>query len=337
MQRSKASMMAGCCAYLLCHGASHAAQVPQALSSQGPALASFDHLLFLAWAGISGDGSHKVGFETYDGSWSLQTILPGVMTTTAPALGATTQAIYLAITPPDSGGEIEFYIFNGTTFELQGPLCNQSCAATLAAPALAGDGTTLYAAWTTANGAIMYAQFINGVWFMAAEPIPNALANPNTAPSLAVLGNQLFVAWTPVAGGSVAVASATLPLSGSPFDGQATAVSAQTNLAPALGVTNRFGDSAVTPELYLSWTTPAAAIGFAHWKPHPGEWVAADSPVPLPARATTDFPVATTNVCFNTPGDINSLQINIAGYTIPTTGSIDYGKATHKFRMKACP
>jgi hypothetical protein len=329
-------MIAGCCAYLLGLGVSHASQVPQALSSQGPVFATFNNLLFLAWAGLSGETSHKVGFETYDGSWSPQTILPGVMTTTAPALGATAQAIYLAITPPSSGGEIEFYRFNGSTFELQKPLCNQSCAVTLAAPALAGDGTTLYAAWTTANGAIMYAQFINDVWFIASQPIPNAVANPNTAPSLAVFGNQLFVAWTPPTGGSVSITSATLPLSSTPFDGQTIAVSAQTNLAPSLGVIDSFADDVVTPELYLSWTTTSSGIDFAHWKPHPGEWVPADSPVPLPAGATTHFPVATNTVCFNIPGDNASLQVNIVGYTTPP-GDIDYGHTPHKYRMKACP
>jgi hypothetical protein len=326
-------MIAGFAAWLLA-GVADARQVPQALSSQGPAFAGFNNLLFLAWAGLSGETSHHVGFETYDGSWSPQTILPGVMTTTAPALGATAQAIYLAITPPNSGGEIEFYVFNGTTFEPQGPLCNQSCAATLAAPALAGDGTTLYAAWTTANGAIMYAQFINEVWLIASQPIPNALANPSTAPSLAVLGNQLFVAWTPPAGGSVSVTSATLPLSGNPFDGQAIAVSAQTNLAPSLGVIDTFGDSAVQAQLYLSWTTPGSGIDFAHWKPNLGDWVPADSPVELPAGAATHFPAATNNVCFPQGADA-SLQLNIIGYTT-TSGNIDYGQATH-FRMKACP
>ena len=114
----------------------------------------------MAWAGGDGVEAHHVWYSLFDDSgFTPQAEIPGALTTTAPAVAAVGKVLYLATTPPNSGGEIQLYTTAGAGFEATGKaLCDaETCAQTRAAPALLSDGDTLFAAWTTPDGAIMTA------------------------------------------------------------------------------------------------------------------------------------------------------------------------------------
>lgn len=281
------------------------AQAPPPESSAGPAVTGFNGNTVVAWAGLSGVGDHEVWYATYDGNWSPQASIPGANTMTSPALGVANGQIYLATTPADSNGEIVYYTSTGTGFGSNGTaLCaGNTCAHTQATPALAGSGSTLYAAWTTANGAIMYAENINGVWRIAAAPLPNALTNPDAGPTLAVYDNALFVAWVTPSGG-IEVESAPLPLTGRSWS-TPTQVAAQTNVAPALGVMYGVGQEHVYA-LYLAWTTAAETLDFDYLDVATLQWLPTSAPVPLPNGPLTAFSPALNSHTETVPADIGA-------------------------------
>jgi hypothetical protein len=148
----------------------------------------------------------------------------------------------------------------------------------------------LYAAWSTPTGAIRYASMINGVWSIAALPIPNASTSPTTGPTLALFQNQLHVAWVEPSGEAVSVAVATLPLTSSSWSGRRK-IPANTRVAPALGVLTvaNAPDPTEPNALFVSWTTPESTLGFARWDGSIAEWVPADSPIPLASGPLTSL------------------------------------------------
>ena len=280
------SLLGGLWAFSMGICAAPASEVPDALTSQAPAVAGLNGTTFVAWSGWSGVQSHTVWYSTLNGSWSPQAQIRDALTTAAPALGVLGQQVYLATTPPDSGDEIQFYLWNGSVFESGGTLCDGvTCAQTLATPALLGNGTLLYVAWTTPNGAIGYATFINGVWFIASSPVPNAATDPAKGPTLALYGNQLYVSWVDTSGATISTAVSTLPLSSGSWSTQSISIAAQTDAAPSMAVLTKPG-STDSQALYLAWTTAASTISFARLNTS-AEWVASGSPIPLPAGEIT--------------------------------------------------
>ncbi|HMK86242.1 MAG TPA: hypothetical protein VK437_09825, partial [Steroidobacteraceae bacterium] len=164
-------------------------EVPDSSASTGPALTPFSDWLVMAWAGEAGISSHPVWYSVFNGtSFTAQAQVRGALTSTAPALAVAGGKLYLATTPPNENDRIYSYEATGLEFVSDGvPLCDeQTCARTRAAPALLGVGTTLFAAWTSLNGEIMVAARTNGVWSIAAEPIPDAVTSPTTGPTLAL-------------------------------------------------------------------------------------------------------------------------------------------------------
>jgi hypothetical protein len=297
MKRLMVSVFAGWCAFLGGYAVLSAEQVPDARSSEGPALAALDGKVVLAWAGKSGIQAHEVWYSTYaNGRFTPQTDIPGARTISAPALATADQRLYLATTPPDADDKIDYYVSDGAYFDDNPkPLCDaQACAHTRAAPALLGDKSTLYAAWTTPAGDIMYATHVNGVWTLAAEPIPNAKTSPTTGPTLALYQNRLHVAWVEPSGDAISIIAATLPLSSSSWSAQPVQIPGQTKVAPALGVLTV--DSA-TPSaaaetvnlLFLAWTTDDLTIDFARWDASSGQWEPSEPPVALPSAPLTRF------------------------------------------------
>jgi len=299
MSRFISLFIAGVFAFFAGYCLSSASEVPGALSDERPALANFNNLTVLAWAGLGGVEAHKVHYSTFDGNSTAVGEIPGALTTSAPGLASTAQSVYLATTPPDADHSIDLYASNdGATFDAIGPLCDAyRCARTLAAPALAGQGAILYAAWSTPNGAIGYATYINGVWSIAAQPIPNARTRPGTGPALTLYQNRLYVAWLAPDEQSVAVTSATLPLSSTSWSGQPIRITAQSHVAPALGVltvasVGPHPAAQLTQALFLAWTTPDLTINFSRWDPQVAQWGTSPSPIPLPAGALTREAVA---------------------------------------------
>jgi hypothetical protein len=335
MRRSIVSLAGGLCASVLCCGTLPASEVPGALSSEGPALATFGSDLVVAWAGESGIGAHKVWYSTFNGSWAPEADIPGALTTTAPALGVADQRLFLATTPPQADDEIRYYVSDGAGFETNGAtLCDpEGCAHTRAAPALIGDGATLYAAWTTPAGEIRYATRVNGAWSIAALPIPHVLTAATTGPAVAVFEQRLYVAWVLPSGEAVGVTSAALPLAQNSWSEQPVEVPVETQLAPALGVltvTDPQPSPAAesTHALFLLWTTPNATLDFARWDPSAAQWAPVDSPVPLPSGpltfvapvlngATSDSTTTTANDGPTPDAEVATGHGNVVAYTRP--------------------
>jgi hypothetical protein len=337
MKRFIVSLTGALCAFLWGNCVLSAAEAPDALSSEGPALAYFNNQLVLAWAGESGVGVHKVWYSTFNGEWTPQAEIPGALTTSAPALGVADQNLYLATTPPNTDDKIYYYVSDTGTFDTIGapppvgePLCDaESCARTRASPALLGNGATLYAAWSTPAGAVMYATRENGVWHIAPLPIPNAATSPTAGPTLALYQNRLYVAWVAPSGEAVSVASATLPLSSNSWSDQIQ-IPVQTKVAPTLGVfvvANPVPSTAaeLVQALFISWTKADGTIGFARWNSQVGQWAPSDSPIPLPTGPLTDLPVALTGFNVVNP-NLVCVHHSVIGYT----GVGGDGKPRHK-------
>src|ERR1700728_4896484 len=208
--------------------------VPQAKTSAGPALTTYGSNTILAWAGVSGqsaDGQtvHKVAYKYYeDGAWEPQQFLtpyPAVSTTSAPALataGTSEEAdlsAYMAWRQDD--GLVHYTVWDNTSNTFSDApkiFCSTAACETTTSPALAGDSTTLYVAWTTESGGIRYATCIsdggctNDDWTIYAAAVPGV--NTSVAPALTVLGNHLYLAWVNKSG-QIKVESAPLPLAAS--------------------------------------------------------------------------------------------------------------------------
>jgi hypothetical protein len=292
MKRFVLSMAGVLLALVMEYGVAAAADVPDAFSSEGPALAAFNGLTVLAWAGDAGVSAHPVWYSSFDGSWASPAQIPNALTTSAPSLGVAAQHLYLATTPPAADDIIQVYVWDGSEFEANAAdLCDgETCAHTRASPSLLGDGTMLYAAWSTPTGAIRYASMINGAWSIAALPVPNASTSPTTGPTLALFQHQLYVAWVEPSGEAVSVAVATLPLTTSSWSGQRK-IPANTHVAPALGVlTVANAPNPTQPNaLFVSWTTPESTLSFARWDSSTAEWMPADSPIPLSSGPLTSL------------------------------------------------
>ncbi len=299
--------------------------VPGADSSAGPAITGFHDDTILAWAGESGLDVHAVYYATYDGNWSNPKLIPGATTMTAPALASVQATLYLAATPADSDGKIVLYESSGTGFESLGrQLCaGNTCAQTHAAPALAGSGTRLYAAWTTPAGTIMYATNVNGVWDISATPVPNAHTSPTAGPSLSVFNDRLYVAWVSSSGETVEVASATLPLTSGSWTSAAVTVTAHTKVAPGLGVL--YGAGTLGGDaLYLAWTSAQSTLEFAYLDDQTQQWVATNPPVPLPPGPLTSLSPALSSHP-EPPVNGEAVILNSVAYTdlLPSDGLHD--------------
>jgi hypothetical protein len=330
MRRYLVSFLGGLCTCLLGYGMLWADEVPDALSSAAPALAMINGILVAAWAGDSSTQPHKVWYSSFNGTWTPQAVIPGAFSTSAPALGAAGGHLYAAATPPESNEEIHYYISNGTVFESNGAaLCDAStCAHTQASPALAGDGATLYAAWTTPAGAVSYGALSNGVWKIAALPIPNAVTNPTTGPTMTVYHNRLYVAWAAPSGTAVTVVSAPLPLSGNAWSAPIR-IPVQTEAAPALGVFT-VASPAPTEALFLAWTTPNLNIDFARWDSAAAEWVNSPSPVPLPTGPLTSYTPALTSAISSCPSAAVKLDAEDAAAELAAKEIVGYTNPQHQ-------
>jgi hypothetical protein len=322
MKRYVVSMAAGLLAFVMGYCVAAAADVPGALSSEGPALAGFEGRTVVAWAGLAGVSDHAVWYTNLDGN---QTQIPNAQTLFAPALAVAGQRLYLAATPPADDDKIRLYGWDGSAFQTTGEdLCDGlTCAHTRASPALLGDGAMLYAAWSTRTGEIRYASMINGVWSIAPLPIPNATTSSTTGPTLALFQNQIFVAWVEPSGDAVSVAVGTLPLTSSSWS-ERRKIPAHTHVAPALGVlaVATASNPNESNALFVSWTTLQSTINFARWDSSTTQWVPADSPFPLASGPLTSSAPALNGFTTMSPNDVCFFTNNLA-YTVEDTHKIE--------------
>jgi hypothetical protein len=263
--------------------------VPQAQTSAGPALTTFGENTLLAWSGISSetaDGKtiHKVGYKYYyAGAWQPQQIMPypQINTTTQPAVaeaeaeGDGLNHAYLAWTQDDS--LVHFSVFDNSTdtFSTDDSLICSSCETTTA-PSLVGDGTTLYAAWTSSTGTVSYASYTDRAWTVYSAEVPGV--STTVAPALAAYGNDLYLAWV-TKYNTIQVEEATLPLSSSGATWTTLpAPAALTSVAPALAFIPSVTPK-ITGNLYVAWNT-GSTIDFQFWNGY--EWISWTPPIPIP-------------------------------------------------------
>jgi hypothetical protein len=296
--------------------------VSQAKTSAGPALTSYAGETFLAWAGISSesvDGKtvHKVGYKINDGVWGAQQIMPytAINTIAAPALataatdGSAAQYVYMAWTQDDN--LIHYAVWDETThsFSTTDPyICDSAECESVAAPALAGGTSALYAAWTTASGAIQYATYADGVWTMFPAAVPGV--NTKVAPALAVFGEELYLAWVNESN-QIQIERAALPL---PASGAAwasiPAPASATRVAPALG--EGFVGSVpwkAGQELFIAWNN-GSAIDFDYWDG--AAWIPYGGPIP-PGPLENLSPALNF---YSTPGICGSTFAFNVGFTL---------------------
>jgi hypothetical protein len=234
--------------------------VLSARTNAGPALTTFnDNETFLAWA-VESLPPYQVGYTTFKppGVWAPQQLVPSTFTTVAPALAAAGENVYLALTGTDDN--IYYSVWTGTEFPAAKPI--PLVAQTTASPALAGYGSTLYAAWTTKTGptttGISYATYIGGTW-TTQMPVSGASPSATIGPALAVYEGTLYLAWVTT---SDTVEYATLSQSGGSWTSPLPVEGAVTSVAPALGVNLAPG----APNPSLAWTEgPPYTIKVTAW------------------------------------------------------------------------
>ncbi|MBV9267138.1 MAG: hypothetical protein JO061_13290 [Acidobacteriaceae bacterium] len=245
-------------------------EVPQAQSSAGPAVAALGGTTYIAWAGIQPQPENLGYHVAYTTLGGTPTVFSSTFTRVAPALAAARGTVYLAIrgnAPLSSADFIYYSSLSGT--ELTPPTTLLPGAQTKAAPALTGDSSTLFAAWTAANGAIQYATYAHS--WSAPQTTPFT-ANPLTGPSLALFNGNLYVAWV---GSSNQLNFASLALSTGVWS-PAHPVGAASNVAPALGVYNL--PFSASSGLYIAFTS--GEINLWKYDTVAGTW----SPGPISPR-----------------------------------------------------
>jgi hypothetical protein len=327
MKKLLMSLLGGLYAFLAGWSVTSAAEVPGASASSAPAMTAYGDRLLVAWAGDEGTGAHHVRYSLFNGSaFTAQAEIPGALTSSAPAVAAVGKALYVATTPPDSGEKIYIYSSIGAGFGAGAPLCDaETCARTRAAAALVSDGATLFAAWTTPDGAIMTASRSGNGWTIDPRPIPNAVTGPTTGPTLTLFEHRLRLAWAKPSGDAVAVSIGTIVPSASQLSAPSIAwsapidIEAQTHVAPALGVFT-VGDSTpgaaseLVDSLFLAWTNPDSVVEFARFNPLTGTWARSTSPSPLPAGTLTVQAPVIASFTFRTPNE-ECFRSDVVGVT----------------------
>jgi hypothetical protein len=297
------------------------AQIPSADTNVGPAAAGLNGVMYVAWKGKS-TGADAIYYSTPNGSgWNPEAkVCIGSNcpeTTEAPALAAIGNTLYLAWRGPSTGSTDQIY-YSTTAYNSgwssQAAICSGStCAETIAPPALAGSGSTLYAAWTTSANTIEFATYTSGVWTFGPAPIASPYSG--TAPALAVYNNTLFLAWLQQVQGmsSFQVMYATLPLSGAVWSPAApTTASSSVPVGPSLAFYS-------VGSLYLAWTPASGAMDYSEYDG--GSW---GTPVQVPGLPVPPGPltpalvsnVAITAIC---PNPVYFYSFSLV-YSAPVSG-----------------
>jgi hypothetical protein len=165
----------------------------------GPALATYNGVLYAAWQGKS--SPYHIWYATFNGkTWSHQAEVPQAETNqdTGPSLGVYDGDLYLAWQGASSPYHIWYATFNGTTWShearVPNALVNASSAVGLAA--YKGD---LYLAWTgqSAPYNLWYADF-NGTKWSGQARIPSATSSGHftyAASPLVSFGGLMYAMW----------------------------------------------------------------------------------------------------------------------------------------------
>ncbi len=166
-------------------------------SSHGPSLVS-DNGAFKAWKGIFRDqGIYYSAQRHIDGvTWDGQRSVPGVGTSTGPALANYRRSVHMAWKGIEGDQGIWFTQFVGG---IPQPQRNVPGVGTSTRPALAVYRDRLYMAWKGIAGdqGIWFARYDGQTW-NAQAPVPNV--GTSTYPALAVLNDRLYMVWKGIEG-----------------------------------------------------------------------------------------------------------------------------------------
>jgi hypothetical protein len=165
----------------------------------GPALATYDGLLYAAWQGQS--SPYHIWYATFNGtSWSHQTEVPQAETNkyTGPSLGIYHGDLYVAWQGGLSPHHVWYAAFNGTTWTNEARVPNALVNAS-SAVGLATHNGDLYLAWTgqTSPYNLWYAAF-NGTTWTGQKRIPSATSTGHfsyAASPLVSYGGLLYAVW----------------------------------------------------------------------------------------------------------------------------------------------
>jgi hypothetical protein len=227
--------------------------VPSAMTYDGgPALATYNGLLYAAWQGQS--SPYHIWYASFNGkSWSHQAEVPQAETNayTGPSLGVYDGDLYLAWQGGASPYHIWYAAFNGTTWtnEAKVPNALVNHSSTVGLASYNGD---LYLAWTgqTSPYNLWYADFNGSKWSGQAR-IPSATSTGEftyAASPLVTYAGLMYAMWPTGSSGTLEYAA---------FDGS---WSAPTALAGG-GVLD-YGGPALTvkgSKMYASWDTQATS------------------------------------------------------------------------------
>jgi hypothetical protein len=166
-------------------------------SSHAPALVNHNGA-FKAWKGIFRDqGIYYSQQRHIDGvTWEPQRSVPGVGTSTGPALAVFRGRLHMAWKGIEGDQGIWFTTYENGVWAAQR---NVPGVGTSTRPALAVFGDRLYMAWKGIQGdqSIWYARFDGQNWSPQA-PVPNV--GTSTYPALAALGGRLYMVWKGIEG-----------------------------------------------------------------------------------------------------------------------------------------
>jgi hypothetical protein len=181
--------------------------IPSAMTYDGgPALATYDGLLYAAWQGQS--SPNHIWYATFNGtSWSQQAEVPHAETNqdTGPSLGVYDGDLYLAWQGQSSPYHIWYAAFNGSTWTSQAEVPNAlvNVSSTVGLASYNGD---LYLAWTGQSSPynLWYADF-NGTTWSGQAKIPSATSTGHFSYATSALvsyGGLMYAMW-PTGGNAV--------------------------------------------------------------------------------------------------------------------------------------
>jgi IgA Peptidase M64 len=242
-------------------------------TGSSPALVHLNGL-FMAWRGASNDQSIWYSIlNTEDGiTWNTQRQVPGVATSSGPALAAFEGRIYMAWKGMGADQSLWFANYYVGIWSAQAPIPNTG---TSTQPALAVFNGRLYAAWKGIGGdqGIYYSSFDGSHW-APQQNVPNV--GTSTYPTLAVWNGRLYMAWKGIYNDPSGWYSS--------FDGSHWAPQAA---IPNVGTSTGFSLSASSNRLYLAWSgvSPDLALYMTtfdgkQWAPQRSYWGTSSNAVP---------------------------------------------------------
>lgn len=164
-------------------------------SSNGAGLAVYRGVLYLAYQGAPGYAPEAIWWTSYDGTGWSDHPMTELVTSDRPALGVSgegeEQKLVMVYKGNSTDQTIYYSTLDGASWAPKQPLGGM----TTSAPSVANYRGQLYAVWkgTTEDDTIWYSTFNGSAW-----AAPKALRTHFPAgfgPSLAVLNEQLYVAW----------------------------------------------------------------------------------------------------------------------------------------------